>query len=66
MSYSPSQNGWNIACHASAQDDCAVMEWLLDHMKNYGADITSQDKVGGTVCCITIIITSHRKDSLPY
>ena len=35
----PSQNGWNIACHASAQDNCDVMKWLPDHMSNYRADV---------------------------
>ena len=62
---SPSlQKGWNIACHASAQDNCDVMKWLLDHMSNFGADINCPNKVGGTTLIHYIIITTYRKDPL--
>ena len=53
MSPSP-QNGWNIACHASAQDNCDVMKWLLDHMSKYGADVKHANKVGGAIATSTL------------
>ena len=41
------QKDWNVACQASVQDNCEVMEWLLNNMSNYGADITSYNVVRG-------------------
>ena len=60
----PPQNGWNIACHASAQDNCDVMKWLLEHMSNYGADANQANKVGGAILMYYVIIITCRKDSL--
>ena len=67
-SYDPflSQKGWNIACHASAQDNCEVMEWLLNNMSDYGADITSNNEVGGAVHYSAVVMTIYRKDPMLY
>ncbi|XP_065910261.1 uncharacterized protein [Dysidea avara] len=41
------KKGWNLACHACAQDDIKVMEWLLRNMPQH-ADVCHFTKKGFT------------------
>ena len=54
------QNGWDLACHACAQDDMKVVEWLLRNMPQH-ADVYHLTKVNMLVllCCSYVMHTER-------
>lgn len=59
------QKRWDLACHASAQDNVEVMKWLLKNMPSH-ADISHSTEVCMTRWLILLIATVESLEPVKF